>query len=117
MRDDQICEAMSRPNRRFASVKTVEQRDIQPAHRIRARLMDQRKAKANQIRGLALECDLIAPKELLHLRRAIVVRENPGHSLLMNSPPDAAIYSPLHVHLKASQQLFAGAVWQRRCRL
>jgi len=66
-----ICEAMSRPNMRFVSVKTVEQQDIQAVHRIRAGLMDQRKAKANQIRGLASEYGLIAPKELLHLRRAI----------------------------------------------
>jgi len=66
-----ICEAMSRPNMRFVSVKTVEQQDIQALHRVRAALMDQRKAKANQVRGLAAEYGIVAPKEWLYLRRAI----------------------------------------------
>jgi transposase len=66
-----ICEAMSRPHMRFVPVKTVAQQDIQAVHRVRAGLMDQRKAKANQVRGLASEYGLIAPKEWLHLRRAI----------------------------------------------
>lgn len=66
-----ICEAMSRPSMRFVSIKTVEQQDIQAVHRVRSGLMDQRKAKANQLRGLASEYGLVAPKELLHLRSAI----------------------------------------------
>lgn len=66
-----ICEAMGRPHMRFVAVKSVEQQDIQAVHRIRAGLIDQRKAKANQIRGLTSEYGVIAPKELLHLRRAI----------------------------------------------
>ena len=68
-----ICEAMSRPHMRFVSVKSVDQQDIQAIHRVRSGLMDQRKAKANQIRGLVSEYGLVAPKELLHLRRAIPV--------------------------------------------
>ncbi|MFC0252963.1 IS110 family transposase [Massilia consociata] len=66
-----ICEAMSRPSMRFVAVKTVEQQDIQAVHRVRSGLMGQRKAKANQLRGLASEYGLVAPKELLHLRSAI----------------------------------------------
>jgi len=66
-----ICEAMSRPSMRFVSIKTVEQQDVQAVHRIRAGLMDQRKAKANQIRGLVSEYGLVAPKEISHLRVAI----------------------------------------------
>jgi transposase len=66
-----ICEAMSRPHMRFVSVKTVEQQDIQAVHRIRAELTKQRTAKANQIRGLVAEYGLVAPKELMHLRRAL----------------------------------------------
>jgi transposase len=67
-----ICEAMSRPNMRFVEVKTVEQQDIQAVHRVRSGLMEQRKAKANQLRGLASEYGLVAPRELLHLRSAIL---------------------------------------------
>jgi transposase len=58
---------------RFVAVKTVEQQGIQAVHRVRASLVDQRKAKANQIRGLTSEYGLAAPKELLHLRAAIPV--------------------------------------------
>lgn len=66
-----ICEAMSRPSMRFVAIKTIKQQDIQATHRIRAGLIEQRTAKANQIRGLVAEYGLIAPKELLMLRRAI----------------------------------------------
>lgn len=66
-----ICEAMSRPSMRFVTIKTIEQQDIQATHRIRSGLIEQRTAKANQIRGLVSEYGLVAPKELLSLRRAI----------------------------------------------
>ena len=57
-----ICEAMSRENMRFVTVKRVEQQDIQATHRVRAELITQRTAKANQIRGLVAEYGLVAPK-------------------------------------------------------
>jgi transposase len=38
---------------------------------VRASLVEQRGAKANQIRGLVAEYGLVAPRELLHLRRAL----------------------------------------------
>jgi transposase len=47
-----ICEAMSRPSMRYVAVKTVEQQDIQAVHRVRAGLIGERTAKANQLRGL-----------------------------------------------------------------
>lgn len=65
---------MSRAGMRFVSIKTIEQQDIQATHRIRAGLIEQRMAKANQFRGLIAEYGLIAPKELLMLRRAIPCR-------------------------------------------
>ena len=66
-----ICEAMSRPGMRFVAVKSIEQQDIQATHRIRAALMDQRTAKANQVRGLVAEYGLVAPLTLRALRAAI----------------------------------------------
>ena len=66
-----ICEAMSRPNMRFVTVKSVVQQDIQATHRIRSELMTQRTAKANQIRGLVAEYGLVAPLRLRALRVAI----------------------------------------------
>jgi len=66
-----ICEAMSRPNMRFVTVKSVAQQDIQATHRIRAELKDQRTAKSNQIRGLVAEYGLVAPLTMRALRAAI----------------------------------------------
>ena len=66
-----ICEAMSRPNMRFVAVKTVEQQDIQAAHRIRTELIGHRTAKANQIRGLVAEYGMVAPQQLARVRAAV----------------------------------------------
>lgn len=66
-----ICEAMSRPNMRFVTVKTIEQQEIQAIHRIRSELIGQRTAKGNQIRGLVAEYGLVAPQQINHLRTAI----------------------------------------------
>lgn len=66
-----VCEAMSRPGMRFVAVKTIEQQDIQAVHRIRSGLIMQRTAKANQLRGLVAEYGLVAPRDLIHLRRAV----------------------------------------------
>ena len=68
---DAICEAMSRPCMRYVAVKTVEQQDIQATHRIRSELIEHRTAKGNQILGLVAEYGLVAPKQLLSLRKAI----------------------------------------------
>ncbi|MHB8744850.1 MAG: IS110 family RNA-guided transposase [Sulfuricaulis sp.] len=66
-----ICEAMSRPNMRFVAVKTVEQQNIQAIHRVRADLVGQRTAKVDQIRGLASEYGLVAPKQVSYLRTTL----------------------------------------------
>ena len=55
-----ICEAMSRPSMRFVAVKSIEQQDLQAMHRIRSSLVQQRTAKAHQIRGLVSEYGLVA---------------------------------------------------------
>jgi len=66
-----ICEAMDRPGMRFVAIKSLAQQDIQAVHRVRASLIAQRTAQANQIRGLVAEYGLVAPKQLGPLRRAI----------------------------------------------
>lgn len=66
-----ICEAMVRPNMHPVKVKTVEQQDLQAIHRIREEVKTHRVAKSNQIRGLAAEYGLVAPKQLSALRVAI----------------------------------------------
>lgn len=66
-----ICEAMSRPSMRFVAQKTTEQQDIQAIHRVRAEVVKQRTAKANQIRGLVGEYGVVAPQGIHALRASL----------------------------------------------
>ena len=66
-----ICEAVSRPNMRFVSIKTIAQQDIQAVHRIRSELVKQRTAKGNQIRGLLAEYGVVVNKRIYVLRNAL----------------------------------------------
>ena len=50
-----ITEAASRPSMHFVPIKQVEQQDIQSLHRVRSRLIKNRTALINEIRGLNLE--------------------------------------------------------------
>src|SRR5262249_60619871 len=50
-----IAEAVQRPTMRFVRIKTPEQMDQLALHRVRARLVGQRTAATNQIRGFLTE--------------------------------------------------------------
>jgi transposase len=50
-----IVEAASRPSMHFVPIKQVEQQDIQSIHRVRSRIVKNRTALINEIRGLNLE--------------------------------------------------------------
>lgn len=63
-----ICEAVGRPSMRFVAIKSVEQQDIQALHRIRSRLVANRTALANQVRGLLLELGIPIRQGIRHLR-------------------------------------------------
>jgi transposase len=57
-----ICEAVSRPNMRFVPIKSIEQQDILSIHRVRQRLVKNRTALVNEIRGLLHEFGFIIPQ-------------------------------------------------------
>jgi transposase len=77
-----ICEAVTRPNMRFVAVKSVQQHDIQALHRIRERLIADRTALANQIRGLLAEYGITLPKGIQHVRKEIpFILENAENEL------------------------------------
>lgn len=57
-----ICEAVNRPNMRFVAIKSIDQQDILSLHRVRERLVKNRTALANAIRGLLLEFGYIIPQ-------------------------------------------------------
>lgn len=50
-----IAEAVQRPTMRFVPLKSAERLDLQALHRVRNRLVGERTAVINQIRGFLLE--------------------------------------------------------------
>jgi len=67
-----ICEAVTRPTRRFVPIKRVEQQDLQALHRVRERLIKARTALVNEIRGLLSEYGIILPPSITKFRALIV---------------------------------------------
>ncbi|MGY5788655.1 IS110 family transposase, partial [Vibrio cincinnatiensis] len=63
-----ICEAYSRPNLHFVPVKSVEQQDLKAIRSVRKRLVENRTALSNQIRGLAAEYGVVFPLSIKALR-------------------------------------------------
>lgn len=66
-----ICEAASRPSMRFVPPKSIEQEDIQAVHRVRSRLIQERTALVNQIRGLLIEFGITISQGINKVRKAI----------------------------------------------
>ena len=56
-----IAEAASRPTMRFIDLKSQEQLDIQTLHRVRSRLVAERRNLINQLRAILLERGIIFP--------------------------------------------------------
>ena len=63
-----ICEAVSRPHMRFVPLRTVESQDIQAIHRMRRRLIKERTALVNQVRGLLAERGIVIAQGITKLR-------------------------------------------------
>jgi transposase len=66
-----VAEAVQRPTTRFVPAKTNEQLDLQALHRVRSRLVSERTAVINQIRGFLLERSIIVRQGLRFLRQAL----------------------------------------------
>lgn len=66
-----ICEAASRPSMRYVSPKSIEQQDLQAVHRIRSRLVEERTALINQIRGLLEEYGIIISQGISRVRKEL----------------------------------------------
>lgn len=67
-----IAEAVTRPTMRFVLPKSNEQLDLQAIHRIRDRLVGERTAVINQIRGFLIEYGLPVAEGRSALRRDII---------------------------------------------
>lgn len=66
-----IADAVTHPEMRFVSVKSVEEQDIQALHRLRERRLRERTALSNQLRGLLAEYGLISPRGIQVLRQRL----------------------------------------------
>ena len=66
-----VAEAVQRPTTRFVPAKTDEQLDLQALHRVRSRLVSERTAAINQIRGFLLERGIIVRQGLRFLRQLL----------------------------------------------
>ncbi len=66
-----LTEAGQRPHIPTVPIKTVEQQDIQALHRVRERLMKNRTALVNQVRGLLLEYGIVIPQGIARFRKRL----------------------------------------------
>lgn len=66
-----ICEAISRPNMKFVSVKTEAQQSVLMAHRIRSQCIANRVSIINQIHGHLLEFGIAVSKTKNRFRRDV----------------------------------------------
>ncbi len=66
-----ICEAASRPQMHFVSVKSVQQQSVLCIHRLREGCKSDRVACINRIRGLLAEFGLVFPQKPAVLRQAL----------------------------------------------
>ena len=77
-----ICEAVQRPSMRFVPIKSPEQQAELAVHRIRRRLMGERTALINQMRGLLAEFGLVLAQGATHVRSKLpALLENSSESL------------------------------------
>jgi len=66
-----IVEAASRPSMNFVPIKQVDQQDIQSIHRVRNRIVKNRTALINEIRGLLLEYGLIVAPGVIRVKHSL----------------------------------------------
>lgn len=66
-----IAEAAQRPTMRFVPIKTQAQQDIQALHRLRERVIKERTALVNQLRGLLAEYGIVIRQGITAVRKAL----------------------------------------------
>ena len=94
-----ICEAVSRPHMRFVPLKPVESQDIQAIHRLRSRLIKERTALVNQIRGLLAERGIVIAQGITRLRKQLPVIVGDGENEL--TPLSREVMRELYAELVA----------------
>jgi transposase len=102
-----ICEAVARPNMRFVPLKTGESQDIQAIHRMRSRLIKERTALVNQIRGLLAERGIVMAQGITKLRKQLpMIVEDEANEL---TPVSREVMRELSAELVALDERVARA--------
>lgn len=96
-----ICEAISRPNMRFVAIKNRDQQYIQSIHKVRARLVKERTALCNQIRGLLYEYGVVIPLGRRYVLDKLPIILEDGNNGL--NPCDRDLFYDLYIQLKNTE--------------
>lgn len=100
-----IVEAMSRPNMRFVPIKGVWHQDVQGLHRVRERLMKNRTALSNEIRGLLQEYGIVVVQGIGRLKKELAwIIEDRTNEL---SPMGRELFEKLVEELKEVEKRIA----------
>ena len=86
-----ICEAVSRPTMRFATIKTTEQQAVLTLHRAREILVKQQTMLANLLRGCLGEFGIVAPVGRLTLSAEAIVQDSGESDAIAPSAGECAI--------------------------
>jgi transposase len=102
-----ICEAVTRPSMRSVPIKSVEQQDIQCLHRIRSRVVQERTALVNQIRGLLAEYGIVMVQGISKVRKQLpLILEDPSNEL---TSLGREMFQELYQHVIEADQKVAHA--------
>lgn len=97
-----IAEAVTRPNMRFVPIKQTGHQDIQCIHRVRQRLIHNRTALSNEIRGLLNEYGIVIPKSLRQLKSQLpLILEDASNEL---SPATRDLFVGLQEELRTIEK-------------
>jgi transposase len=101
-----ICEAVARPTMRFVAIKGIEHQDLQAVHRIRQRLIEERTAVVNQVRGLLAEYGIVIGKGINQVRAGLPVILEDGENDLTGFARE--LFNALREELIAVDERIAG---------
>lgn len=97
-----IAEAAMRPSMRFVPIKQILNQDIQNLHRVRERLIRNRTALSNEIRGLLHEYGIVIPKTIAKLQKLLVpILDSPEEHRL--SPMSTRLFRQLMEELRNTE--------------
>jgi len=97
-----IAEAASRPSMNFVPIKKVEQQDIQSLHRVRSRIVKNKTALINEIRGLNLEYGVTIPRGAQNVKKILrLIIDDNSNELTLSA---RELMEDLYVELQETEE-------------